>query len=288
MIEDKIFFVSGLPRSGSTLMMNLLGQNPNHHVTPTNGLLDLVMNIKSSWVNDISFRSQGIENVQPFVTDSMEGLVRGYHKRHLEDGKIVFDKSRGWVAYIELMEEVFQKEVRVIVTVRDVRAIIASFEKIHRKNSMIRLPTNQETYIAAQTIEGRARSLLAPASVVGISLNRTRDAMQRGVANRLIIVPYTYFTHYPKETMNQIHSHLGLDPFDYDPDNVEQITHEDDSVHGMDLHKIKTKIEPATQPAWEGILPTNLCSLIDREHGDINRLAASPNLIIPMSPTVFL
>ena len=101
MIEDKIFFVSGLPRSGSTLMMNLLGQNPNHHVTPTNGLLDLLLNVRDSWVNDISFRSQGKDVVLPFITDAMEGLVRGYHKKHLENGKIIYyEQDTGDITFI--------------------------------------------------------------------------------------------------------------------------------------------------------------------------------------------
>ena len=37
-----IFFLSGLPRSGSTLLGSILGQNPSFFVTPTSPLLDLL------------------------------------------------------------------------------------------------------------------------------------------------------------------------------------------------------------------------------------------------------
>jgi sulfotransferase len=44
-----IFYVSGLPRSGSTLLMNLMAQNPKVFCTPTSGLNQLMNNIKTSW-----------------------------------------------------------------------------------------------------------------------------------------------------------------------------------------------------------------------------------------------
>ena len=58
MIEEtkgKLFFVSGLPRAGSTILVNLLGQNPAHHVTPTSGMIELfIQNInKFSWSSDV-------------------------------------------------------------------------------------------------------------------------------------------------------------------------------------------------------------------------------------------
>ena len=37
-----IFFNSSMPRSGSTLIQNILGQNPDIHSTPTDGFLELI------------------------------------------------------------------------------------------------------------------------------------------------------------------------------------------------------------------------------------------------------
>jgi hypothetical protein len=45
-IMDKtIFFNSSLPRAGSTLFQNLIGQNPEFYVTPTSGLIELILKI---------------------------------------------------------------------------------------------------------------------------------------------------------------------------------------------------------------------------------------------------
>ena len=40
-MEKKIFFQSSLPRAGSTLLQNIIGQNPEFYVTPTSGVLEL-------------------------------------------------------------------------------------------------------------------------------------------------------------------------------------------------------------------------------------------------------
>ena len=42
-MEQKLFFQSSLPRAGSTLLHNIVGQNPDFFVTPTSGLVDLML-----------------------------------------------------------------------------------------------------------------------------------------------------------------------------------------------------------------------------------------------------
>ena len=39
---EQIFFQSSLPRAGSTLLQNILGQNPDFYATPTSGVLELL------------------------------------------------------------------------------------------------------------------------------------------------------------------------------------------------------------------------------------------------------
>ena len=42
-MKQTIFYQSSLPRAGSTLLQNLIGQNPAFHVTPTSGMIDLML-----------------------------------------------------------------------------------------------------------------------------------------------------------------------------------------------------------------------------------------------------
>ncbi|BBO34432.1 sulfotransferase family protein [Lacipirellula parvula] len=272
-MEIPIHFVAGLPRSGSTLLLNLLGQNPSHHVTPTSGLVELFVQLKNRWPEFIEFKAQGLEKVKPRILGALKGLMAGYFENELLSGQTVFDKSRGWLQYIEPLEEALGRPVKLIVTVRDVRAIVASFEKLYRQRSIEYREAIGPTFYQCQTVQGRAEVLLSSGSVLGLSFARLRDALARGVGDRLLIVPYRALTARPEETLDILHASLGLMPFKYDPQNVIQITREDDHVHGMPLHKIRGRVEPPVNQPWEGILPEALCRALAEEYGDINRLA---------------
>ena len=41
--KQTVFYQSSLPRAGSTLLQNIIGQNPLFHVTPTSGMIDMML-----------------------------------------------------------------------------------------------------------------------------------------------------------------------------------------------------------------------------------------------------
>lgn len=274
MKDFPIFFVSGLPRAGSTLLMNLLGQNPNHHVTPTSGLIGILMKIKSSWKDFIEFKAEGLEKVKPRIMGSLKGLMYGHFEKEFDAGKVVFDKSRGWLNYIEDVEQMLGRPIKLLVPIRDVRDICASFEKIYQNRSIEYNYPLGDAFFKCQTIVGRSEYLLSPGGVVGIAINRVRDALQRQIKNRLIILPATALTTKPLMVLDQIHEMLGLPKFTYNPQAVEQITQENDLWHGMDLHKVKPEVKPIPTGTWKGILPDKYAIDLAKRYKDINELAA--------------
>jgi sulfotransferase len=272
-MENKIFFTSSMPRSGSTLLMNILGQNEKNYVTPTSGLIELIVGVKNSWRNHIEFKAEGLDIIQPRIENTMAGIINGYFKKEFEDGKIVFDKSRGWLQYIEILEKILNKKIKIIVTIRDIRSVVASFEKIYRNRGIDYIDASGDAFFKCQTVYGRAEELLRPSSVVGIYINRLRDALQRGVADRIIFVRYRDLMTNPKIVVNNLCDKLEIDRFEFDPNNIKQVTHENDVWHGMNLHKIRSKIEPPEEVPWEKILPKDLAEKLRIEYSDINSLS---------------
>jgi sulfotransferase len=53
----KIYFLSGLPRSGSTVLAALLQQHPEMHTTATSGLLDMLVGTLEAWAGSLSQKS---------------------------------------------------------------------------------------------------------------------------------------------------------------------------------------------------------------------------------------
>ena len=273
-----VYFVTGLPRSGSTVLMNLLAQHPDFAVTPTSGLVDMVFNLRKAWPHNISFKSElqasSLEDFSPKIRSMLRGVISGYHEEQFLAGKTVFNKSRGWIAYLDLLEDIFERPMKMIVTVRDIRAILASFEKIHRKEPLLKHIPDGAPYLESQDTVGRCRQLLSPGGVVGISISRLRDALQRGYSDRMIIVPFQSLTHFTVPVLESVHDALEIERYDYDPDHVEQVTHEDDTVHGMELHKIRSQVRPMDGIPWRGILPDAFAEAVGKEYSDIHAACA--------------
>ena len=236
-------FISGLPRSGSTLLCNLLVQNPAFHSSPTSTLLNLLLGIRDR-ASDVQQGVVKANDDKEMVNRVLKGMFYGYFSH--TDKKVCFDKSRGWCHHIEMAEEILGHPIKILVTVRDVREVLASFEKLWKENAGHRtIPQERADYHQFNSVEGRLAMWMKPNQVVGASYNNIRDAVQRGFANRLYFIDFDAFTEDPEKTMRGIYEFLGEKYYKHDFDNIEQVIQEKDEYYGFDdLHTIRPKIEP--------------------------------------------
>ena len=89
------------------------------------------------------------------------------------------------------------------------------------------------------------------------------------------MIPALALTSRPTAVLNQVHQLLGLEQFEYDPKKVEQITHENDLWHGMDLHTIKPEVNPIPTETWKEVFPQNYADELGKRYADINKMAKS-------------
>lgn len=234
-----IHFINGMPRSGSTLLCNILAQNPNFHSTPTSGLSELICEINKYWQSSpVAKASETQEKKLAIIKD----LLQSYHSDTKRS--IVFNKSRGWTPLIELIENALQKEIKIITTTRKITCILSSFEKIYRKElKLIDSPMQKTTNM--ETLEGRLGEWTAPNGIVGGCFNMIRDAVMRGHKHKFIFIDFDDLTHNPKQQIKNIYDFLNQPYFNHDFNNVEQYTTENDREHGFSsLHIIRKKIIP--------------------------------------------
>lgn len=246
-------FVGGMPRSGSTLLQNILAQNPRVHASATSGLLEVLFNIRNQWDNVIEHRAMPEAESEQVKLQVLRAVMDGYYA-HI-DRPLIADKSRGWLAHLEMVEAVLERPVRVLVPVRDLRDILASFETLWRRTAATRqIAQEKEHYLQMQTVGGRCAVWMRDDQPVGMAYNRIHDALARGYRSRLHFVHYEALTAHPAATMAGIYDFLEEEPFDHDFGNVEQVTRENDRVHGLDgLHDIRPAVRP--QPSkWRVVL----------------------------------
>jgi sulfotransferase len=265
-LSKTYYFVSGLPRSGSTLLMNILAQNPNFHVTGTNGIMDVMFGVRNQWDQLVEFQAHPDEAGKLRV---LRGILESFYAD--VEQPVVFDKCRGWLSLIEMGEAILGHKMKILVPVRDMRDVLASFEKLWRETSKTsQVGQERSAYFKFQTVQGRCDMWLATDQPVGLAYNRIADALARGYRDRMHFVDFDALTVRPEETLAGIYEFLGEKPFKHDFNNVKQVTWEDDRVHGFKgLHDIRSKVEPI-RPQW----PTVLGAFAER-FGNLNFWKAS-------------
>lgn len=244
-----IYFMSGLPRSGSTVLLNILAQNPLYGISSPSALLEAMFTLRNVWWDEwVEHMAMPEDECRERLRNTLKAVIYGYHG-HI--GKsVILDKSRGWLAHIEMLEWALGREAKIIVPVRDVRDILASFERLWRESSQWRqLQTDRENYPRMQTVAGRCEIWTREDKPLGLAYNRIRDALHRGYSGRMHFVEFDTLCRQPERTMRDLYGFLGEKYFTHDFDHIEQVTQEDDRVHGMDLHTIRTKLEPLP-PQW--------------------------------------
>ncbi|OMH37553.1 sulfotransferase [Motiliproteus sp. MSK22-1] len=258
-MNKKIYFVSGLPRSGSTLLMNVLGQNPDFYVTPTSGIRSTILGVRNSWDQNPSFRSWPKVQSDTVKKNVLTAMLQASFS-HTER-PVCFDKSRGWLDNLEMASVLVggRENLKVLVTVRDMRDVLASFEKVYRSNSaMTQSPQEVGDPIKFKTAVGRISTWIDVNQPVGQGFNSINDAVVRGWLDCLHFVEYEKMTQDPASCIDGIYRFLQQPGFVHDFTRVEQITREDDRAYGFDyLHSIRAQISPQP-PQWSRVYSQNI------------------------------
>jgi sulfotransferase len=260
----KIFFQSSMPRAGSTLLQNIIAQNPDFYVTPTSGALELVFGARLNYTNSEEFRAQDQAAMKKaFLAFSRAGLEAYF--RALTDAPYVIDKSRGWGIHFDMLTMIFGQEPKIICMVRDLRQILASLEKKFRENpDKSRSIENHKALTGTTTLKRAMQNLQSPP--VGLALDRVAEIYQRGWNQRILFLRYEDLTTEPAETLASVYDYLEVPHFEHDFENVAQVTQEDDQVHGTPgLHTIRPKVEPLTKD-FVSVLGKDTVRLIQKNY----------------------
>lgn len=258
---SKVFFQSSMPRSGSTLFQNLMGQNPDFYVTPTSGVLELVFGARANYTNSPEFKAQDTELMAAGFKEFCKQGMLGYYNA-ITDKKYVLDKSRGWGVYRPFLNE-FYPDPKIICLVRDLRSVVASYEKIYRKNPLKHDSIRDDSTGRGTIVHKRVDEWMDTTATIGRAVERIAETQRLGHDDKILYVKYEELCLNPELEMKRIYEYLGVDYFQHDFENIEQITVEDDEVYGLtsDLHTIRKALR-LDQPDYKQVLGQDICNWI--------------------------
>ena len=247
--QPNFHFISGLPRSGSTLLAGILRQNPRFQA----GMSSPVGSLATGLLAQVSAGSEFSAQVS---NEQRKRLLRGLFDSYYADqaGKeVIFDTNRLWCSRLNLVRDLFP-DAKVIACVRNVAWIMDSIERLYRANPY----ENTRLFggAARSTVYSRLELLAHHEQLVGFPWSALRDAFYGPDAKSLLLVDYDLLTKAPAKVISLIYEFLGEPVYAHDFDNVDYEAPEFDLPLGVPtLHKVAPKVEHRTRRT---LLPPDL------------------------------
>lgn len=237
----KFHFLSGLPRSGSTVLSAILNQNPAVYVTPTSPMLDQLIENQNIWHNLQTVKANPIPDQ---LTNITRRMIQGMWS-HVEQD-IIIDKNRGWGKNMPASEILFNEKIKMVATTRDLPSIMASWLTI--------LQNNPNNYLDRE-IMYKGFPVNDDNRMASMWFNMVQDCMEAlkqakiDASDRLLLVDYDDLMNHPKDILEGIEIFLDLPKFDYDFDNIISLTNDDDlSAWGLDgMHTIRSTLSKTSK-----------------------------------------
>jgi len=225
-MNKTLHFLSGIPRSGSTVLAAILNQNPETHVSTTSGLVHALDGLANTW------HSAGLLNEndpkRTKLAQTMRGMIDAFYED--TDKPIIIDKSRGWPIpqIMAAMTQVLDRPCKVIATVRSVPDCMASFVRVAK-------PENLDEFIYSGQLAEH--------------LKAAYQSLQSGFEydpSSMLFIEYDNLIADPKGQLERVHEFLGLAPFAYDFNAIDgsTVSEDDENLHGYaGMHDVKPVLE---------------------------------------------
>jgi len=221
-MNKTLHFLSGIPRSGSTVLAAILNQNPMTHVSTTSGLVHALDGLANTWHSAGLLNENDPERKK--LAQTMRGAIDAFYED--TDKPVIIDKSRGWpIAQIMgAMSQVLNRPPKIIATVRSVPDCAASFIRVAK-------PADLDEFMHTGQLMDHLRAAY-------ISL---QNGFEYAPEN-FLFVEYEDLLADPKAQLARIHEFLELPAFEYDFNNIDgsTVAEDDEQLHGhAGMHDVK-------------------------------------------------
>lgn len=226
------YFISGLPRSGSTLLSSILKQNPDFYSdisSPLQMIVENTIRVFSECDNSTNIDTERRVQV-------IQSLFDGYYS--FTNSSVIFDTSRLWTRNSTLLKTVFPN-TKLICCVRDISEIINSFEKLWNSQSLYYKQINDFSY--SDNIFERSDE------IYNRSIINNYIALKEGYTKNLDLIHFVNYEDlckYPSKVMKEIYDFIEKPYYSHNFNDLNYENQTFDLKCGIpDLHKIQPEVK---------------------------------------------
>ena len=217
---QSLHFCAGLPRTGSTVLMNIIQQNPKIFTTSTDpfpGILTNQILTRSRYTE--SFQAMSCETADNAVYGMALGATAGWYEG-LTSKPIVISKSRDW----SNLSHLFPKS-KHLVLVRDIRDIAESFDRVNSKIKALHTYDDNNILYASMTEDQKYQYHFNSANAFSVALRneipKYLDMFLKD-SSTIKFVRYEDVLKEPIHMLSRIYEFLNIDSYNHDLNNIKQ------------------------------------------------------------------
>lgn len=219
--------LSGLPRSGSTLLSAILSQNPDIHAEGNSAVCQLMWDIQVSCETSSNdqLMASNRENTQYEIISSIPKI---YYKG--VKSKYIFDKCRSWTLEpnINMIRDYITKDPKIIVLTRPIDEIVRSFVELRKRNNW---KGDLESDLLVEGSEPIMRSL------DGVNYAKENNN------GEFLFIEYDDLVDNTIDVIDKIYEFCGIEKFEHNLNHIENKHPENDLIYGLvGMHDIRPTI----------------------------------------------
>ena len=243
----KYYFLTGLPRAGNTLLSSIINQNPDVVVTAYSPVGDFIRAFSETINWEIIRHFPDIRSFNNVIKNIMPNYYSHWTQNHIIDRH-----AWGRKTMVDLLKMYGTNEIKMIVLVRDMAEVIASFIKLS-------YTTNDNFVKRLGTIDEQYEKLIARDGQIDIALDSIKNLLLPENREMAHFLEYDDLVKNPKKEIDKIYEFLDIPKFEHRFINLQQFrtngVQYDERVTGVDLHHIRTNSIKKAEYNVEDILP---------------------------------
>lgn len=209
--------LSGLPRTGSTLLSSILSQNPEIHAEGNSAVCQLMWDMQCS-----VYRSCNEQLTASNRIDTGIELIKNIPNVYYKDitASTVIDKCRSWTLpdNVAMLNKYFEHKPKIIVLERPLVEIVKSFVALRQAN-------NWQGDLEQGLLDDWSEPIM-----------RSYEGVKWAKANNngeFLFVQYDDLLNNTKSTIDKLYEFCELESFEHDFNNIVNKHPENDEVYGM-------------------------------------------------------
>jgi sulfotransferase len=254
---NRIHYLTGLPRSGNTVLSALLNQNPRIYSSSLSPLPHVVHSVTTTMLNSQDF-SRNPDKTR------YSALLKGLYSSYYQDVKkpVIFDRSKHLFAptMIETLTEHIEPSPKIVYTVRPTLEILASYLTLEHEHPVFVPLMTQENFfqLTYESVDEAVCDYLMQVVLPSFFFQVNR-ALEPAYRDFVLFINYRDLVTKPSETLERIYEFIKEPVYTHNTDSIMKLEEDRDELVGShpNLHHVRPNLQYSTVNYRE-VLPVSI------------------------------